>query len=110
MRRRRGRVPDRLPRHSNIEALPRHTGGDETIQHRHHCLALNVDTGVGVDAHVGIPFNVTISHTRSLTLRTDKIGRLADEPHDDHHTGSHRPAGIAVIGPRRHMPDGAIRA
>ena len=102
---------DRDPprRQGCVEALPRHTGGDEAIQHRHHCLALNVGTGVGFDAHVGIPFSVTISQTRSLTLRTDKIGRLAAEPRDDHRNReSASPAGIAVIGPRPHMPDVAI--
>ena len=64
---------------------------------------VGVGTGVGIDAHVGFPFSVTISHTCSLSLRTDKIGRLAAEPRDDHRNrDAISPGGIAVIGPRRH--------
>ena len=97
MRRRRGRVRDPLPRHRDppsrqisVERLPRHTRGKEPVQHRHHrnpargagdCVATY---RVTAGRRSEVQRRVTISHLRSLTQHTDKIGQLDLKSRKDH--------------------------
>ena len=97
MRRRRGRVRDPLPRHRDppsrqvsVERLPRHARGEEPVQHRHRrshargagdCVALD---RVTVGRRNEVQRRVTISHLRSLTQHTDKIGQLDLKSRKDH--------------------------
>jgi len=92
MRRRRGRVRDPLPRHRDppsrqvsVERLPRHARGEEPVQHRHHRNRDRVATDrVTAGRRSEVQRRVTISHLRSLTQHTDKIGQLDLKSRKDH--------------------------
>ena len=66
----------------SVEHLPRQPRGQEPVQHRHHGSRAGGATDrvatdrVAVGGHSEIRCRVTISHLRSLTQHTDKIGQL----------------------------------